>query len=138
MVRGPGHWQMNRCLRNTGSSSHPDSFHRLQGRSVPLCVSESCGQRDTDSRQRTITARTMHIQSIPMCESAMQELSATITRQGTGKRDNYAYLVSDHRSNESFVLDPGHAVESVPPERGASFLTEKGPPCPQSVARERS
>jgi len=41
----------------------------------------------------------MHIQSIPMW---------------TGKRDNYAYLVSDPRSNESFILDPGHAVEVLP------------------------
>ncbi|KAH7048475.1 hydroxyacylglutathione hydrolase [Macrophomina phaseolina] len=51
------------------------------------------------STPRLSTARTMHIQSIPMWE-------------GTG--NNYAYLVSDDKTKDAVIIDPANPPEVLP------------------------
>jgi len=68
-------------------------------------------------RQPSIT-RTMHIQSIPMCECALTGLYMLLyTRStddkllGTGKGNNYAYLVTDEPTKDSVIIDPANPPE---------------------------
>ncbi|OAQ85457.1 metallo-beta-lactamase superfamily domain-containing protein [Purpureocillium lilacinum] len=47
-----------------------------------------------------ITARAMHIQSIPMCKRV-------------GSSNNYAYLVVDDKSKDAVIIDPANPVAPV-------------------------
>lgn len=62
----------------------------------------------------------MHIQTIPMCKlapririwiAAWQVDSNNVI--GTGKSNNYAYLVTDEPTKQSVIIDPAHPEECV-------------------------
>jgi glyoxylase-like metal-dependent hydrolase (beta-lactamase superfamily II) len=61
----------------------------------------------------------MHIQSIPMCNLPLKELSTASYCQwltlnlGTGTSDNYAYLVIDDKSKDAVIIDPANPDELV-------------------------
>jgi hydroxyacylglutathione hydrolase len=61
----------------------------------------------------------MHIQTIPMCKQASGNPIRWLLDQsidnvvGTGKSNNYAYLVTDEPTKQSVIIDPAHPEEYV-------------------------
>jgi len=58
----------------------------------------------------------MHIQSIPMCEWASGPQSPggvadAVDPTGTGKGDNYAYLITDDTTKDAVIVDPANPDE---------------------------
>lgn len=77
-------------------------------------------------QSQLITARAMHIQSIPMCKRQFLQLfkaklpfkflersSDTGTVTGVGSSNNYAYLVVDDKSKDAVIIDPANPPECV-------------------------
>lgn len=53
----------------------------------------------------------MHVHSIPMCEYAPPICQLALTVPGTGKGNNYAYLVTDEPTKHTVVIDPANPPE---------------------------
>jgi hydroxyacylglutathione hydrolase len=68
-----------------------------------------------------VAVRAMHIQSIPMCERTSSPHHSflyhspgkadALNLAGTGKGDNYAYLVIDDKTKDAVIVDPAHPDE---------------------------
>jgi glyoxylase-like metal-dependent hydrolase (beta-lactamase superfamily II) len=53
----------------------------------------------------------MHVHSIPMCECSQHTPRSMLTVAGTGKGNNYAYLVTDEPTKHAVVIDPANPPE---------------------------
>ncbi|PWY94288.1 glyoxylase [Aspergillus sclerotioniger CBS 115572] len=58
--------------------------------------------------------RAMHVQSIPIITPRYLFSSSLLTPPGTGKGNNYAYLVTDEPTKQSVIIDPANPPEVAP------------------------